>query len=187
MIVFFLFCLNFECLSLRVAAPTPGTLLAFFGGNLIPVDSLEKAFEEEIGVPVTSLQPSDSRLATSTKTETEHPVKQLIRLADYLERKSYLVALDKELDIDIPPELRDTKSYNATLGHKVNHWPLPNSFIGTGPPFTELLLSCILLLLLNQILVVVIISAVIVAPVVINKQLLRVGDPSSFWESSSYC
>ena len=66
---FFLFCLNFECLSLRVAAPTPGTLLAFFGGNLIPVDSLEKAFEEEIGVPVTSLQPSDSRLDTSTKTE----------------------------------------------------------------------------------------------------------------------
>ena len=113
MFVFFLFCLNFECLSLRVAAPTPGTLLAFFGGNLIPVDSLEKAFEEEIGIPVTSLQPSDSRLATSTKTETDDPVKQLIRLTDYLERKSYLVALDKELDIDIPPELRDTKSYNA--------------------------------------------------------------------------
>ena len=68
--------LNFECLSLRVAAPSPGTLLAFFGGNLIPVDSLEKAFEEEIGVSVTSLQPSDSRLAPSTKTETDHPVKQ---------------------------------------------------------------------------------------------------------------
>ena len=66
---------------MRVAVPTPGTLLAFFGGNLIPVDSLEKAFEEEIGLPVTSLQPSDSRLATSTKTETDHPAKQLIREA----------------------------------------------------------------------------------------------------------
>ena len=51
-------------------------------------------------------------------------------MAAYLERKSYLVALDLETDIDIPPELRETTSYNASLGHKVNHWPLPNSYIG---------------------------------------------------------
>ena len=98
----------------RMAVPAPGTLLAYFSGVLIPVDSLEKAFKEELGAPLTSLQHNDSRLAA------------------YLERKSYLVALDLETDIDIPPELRDTKSYNATLGHKVNHWPLPNSYIGWG-------------------------------------------------------
>ena len=103
-----------EGLHMRIAAPAPGTLLAYFSGILVPVDSLEKAFEDELGATVTSLQQNDSRLAT------------------YLERKSYLVALDKETDIDIPPELRDTKSYNATLGHKVNHWPLPNSYIGWG-------------------------------------------------------
>ena len=101
-----------EGLHMRMAAPAPGTLLAYFSGLLVPVDSLEKAFEEELGAPVTSLQHNDSRLAT------------------YLESKSYLVALDLETDIDIPPELRDTKSYNASLGHKVNHWPLPNSYIG---------------------------------------------------------
>ena len=37
------------------------------------------------------------------------------------------------------------------------------------------------------ILVVVVFTDVVFAPVVINKQLLRVGDPSSFWENSSYC
>ena len=101
-------------LHMRTAAPTPGTLLAYFSGILVPVDSLEKAFEKELGAPMNSLQRNDSRLAA------------------YLERKSYVVALDMETDIDIPPELRDTKSYNATLGHKVNHWPLPNSYIGWG-------------------------------------------------------
>ena len=29
--------------------------------------------------------------------------------------------------IDIPPEFADTKMYNATLGHKVNHDFEPNS------------------------------------------------------------
>jgi hypothetical protein len=43
------------------------------------------------------------------------------RLEEYMHRKSYLVALDPETDIDIPPEIgRDTARYNATLGHKVN-------------------------------------------------------------------
>ena len=101
-----------EGLHMRMAAPAPGTLLAYFSGLLVPVDSLEKAFEEELGAPVASLKHNDSLLAA------------------YLERKSYLVALDLETDIDIPPELRETTSYNASLGHKVNHWPLPNSYIG---------------------------------------------------------
>merc|ERR1719180_152076 len=52
-----------EGLHMRMPAPTSGTLLAYFSGLLVPVDSLEQAFEEELGAAVTSLQHNDSRLA----------------------------------------------------------------------------------------------------------------------------
>ena len=47
----------------------------------------------------------------------------------YLERKSYIIALDKSHDIDIEPDIAmHLDKYRATLGHKVNHWYRPNSY-----------------------------------------------------------
>ena len=48
---------------------------------------------------------------------------------EYIERKSYLIALDLDHDLDIPPEIAsDSDKYRATLGHKANHWFQPNSY-----------------------------------------------------------
>ena len=50
---------------------------------------------------------------------------------EYLERKSYLIALDTEYDLDIPPWIaNNSDSYVATLGHKINHWFKPNCYFG---------------------------------------------------------
>ena len=53
------------------------------------------------------------------------------KIQQFIERKSYLIALNPEHDIDMPPEtgLDDTK-YLATLGHKTNHWFSPNCYFG---------------------------------------------------------
>ena len=49
----------------------------------------------------------------------------------FIERKSYLIALDPEHDIDMPPEIGlDQSKYVATLGHKTNHWFTPNCYFG---------------------------------------------------------
>lgn len=52
------------------------------------------------------------------------------RLLEYIERKSYLIALDPETDLDIPPAVADMAVYRATLAHKTNHWFIPNCYFG---------------------------------------------------------
>ena len=52
-------------------------------------------------------------------------------LLAFIERKSYLIALDPEHDLDMPPEIGlDQSKYVATLGHKTNHWFAPNCYFG---------------------------------------------------------
>ena len=106
--------LSGEGLFSVVAAP-PRTLLAFFSGYKVPVDWLEKVWVESLGGEEVahSLQPGDARLE------------------EFIQRKSYLIALDKEHDLDMPPDLgRNISLYQATLGHKVNHWFAPNCYFG---------------------------------------------------------
>ena len=51
------------------------------------------------------------------------------KVQEFIERKSYLIALDPEHDIDMPPEIGlDATKYVATLAHKTNHWFSPNCF-----------------------------------------------------------
>ena len=81
----------------------------------IPVNSLEDIWVGEVG---------GEDIAESLDSE-DSKVKELI------ERKSYLIALDPEHDIDMPPEIGlDSSKYVATLGHKTNHWFSPNCYFG---------------------------------------------------------
>ena len=93
----------------------PHTLLAFFSGFKVPVDWLETTWMDSLGGEqvANTLQPGDNKLE------------------EFIQRKSYLIALDKEHDLDMPPEMgRNTSLYQATLGHKVNHWFAPNCYFG---------------------------------------------------------
>eukprot|EP00090_Calanus_glacialis_P009253 TRINITY_DN17640_c0_g1_i1.p1 TRINITY_DN17640_c0_g1~~TRINITY_DN17640_c0_g1_i1.p1 ORF type:complete len:464 (+),score=104.47 TRINITY_DN17640_c0_g1_i1:132-1523(+) len=91
------------------------TLLAYYSGFKIPVNSLEDIWVGEVG---------GEDIAESLNSE-DSKVKELI------ERKSYLIALDPEHDIDMPPEIGlDSSKYVATLGHKTNHWFSPNCYFG---------------------------------------------------------
>ena len=50
---------------------------------------------------------------------------------EFIERKSYLIALDEEYDLDIPPEVAvSTEKFIATSAHKTNHWFTPNCYFG---------------------------------------------------------
>ena len=50
---------------------------------------------------------------------------------EFIERKSYLIALDEENDLDLPPDIAvDSQRFRATSGHKTNHWFAPNCYFG---------------------------------------------------------
>ena len=50
---------------------------------------------------------------------------------EFIERKSYLIALDHENDLDIPPDIAaDSERFRATSGHKTNHWFAPSCYFG---------------------------------------------------------
>lgn len=103
-----------EGLFARLDTPK-NTLLAYYSGFKIPVNSLEDIWVGEVG---------GEDIAESLDSE-DSKVKELI------ERKSYLIALDPEHDIDMPPEIGlDSSKYVATLGHKTNHWFSPNCYFG---------------------------------------------------------
>ena len=60
------------------------------------------------------------------KLESDDP-----KVQEYIERKSYLIALDTDYDIDMPPLIGlDETMYVATMGHKTNHWFDPNCYFG---------------------------------------------------------
>ena len=88
--------------------------MAFFSGYKVPIDWLEATWLASLGGDVAdSLVPGDPQLE------------------DFIHRKSYLIALDREHDLDMPPEIgRNVSLYQATLGHKVNHWFEPNCYFG---------------------------------------------------------
>ena len=98
-----------------IRAAPKNTLVAFFCGFKVPVDWLEANWTLSVGGEdiANSLLPGDPKLQ------------------EFIYRKSYLIALDLQHDLDMPPEIgKNTTKYQATLGHKVNHWFEPNCYFG---------------------------------------------------------
>ena len=90
-----------------------GSVLSYFNGHRVPVDSVKKAMIESMG----------------GEEDFENMREDDPRFKAYLERKSYIIALDPSHDIDIEPDVANNlNQYRATLGHKVNHWYKPNSY-----------------------------------------------------------
>ena len=83
-----------------------GRVVSYYNGFKIPSDSIKEAYLRKMN--------NDDQ-----------------DFEEYLERKSYLIALDTEYDLDIPPWIaNNSDSYVATLGHKINHWFKPNCYFG---------------------------------------------------------
>ena len=90
-------------------------MLAYFNGFKVPVEFVKSLWIEKVGGE-----------HVLENMDDDDPM-----FLEYLERKSYLIGLDLDHDLDIPPEIaNNTEVYRATLGHKVNHSPRPNSYFG---------------------------------------------------------
>jgi len=98
-----------EGLFARKALPKE-RLVSYFHGFKITRDTLKENWLSSKG--------------NSILCETE-------RKAEYLQRNSYIIALNEIHDLDMPPDVgADCNRYNATLGHKANHEFFPNCFFG---------------------------------------------------------
>ena len=83
-----------------------GTLVSYFNGFRVPVDFVKDLWIQKA-----------NGIENFEKLSEDDPL-----FGEYIERKSYLIALDPEHDLDIPPDLaNNVDRYRATLGHKVNH------------------------------------------------------------------
>ena len=92
-----------------------GLVAAYFNGFKVPVEFVKNLWIQKLG----------------GKENLENLSDDDPKFLEYLERKSYLIGLDLDHDLDIPPEIaNNTDIYRATLGHKVNHSPRPNSYFG---------------------------------------------------------
>ena len=90
-----------------------GTLVSYFNGFRVPVDFVKDLWIQKA-----------NGIENFEKLSEVDPL-----FGEYIERKSYLIALDPEHDLDIPPDLANkVDRYRATLGHKVNHWFKPNTY-----------------------------------------------------------
>ena len=91
------------------------TLAWFFSGFKVKENYVEGLWVEKVGGKENFLN-----------LKREDPLCQ-----EFIERKSYLIALDEENDLDIPPDIAvDNQRFRATSGHKTNHWFAPNCYFG---------------------------------------------------------
>ena len=92
-----------------------GQLVSYFNGFKVPVEYVESSWIEKMNG------------AENFENLSENdPL-----FDEYLERKSYVIGLDMDHDLDLPPEIaNNTERYCATLGHKVNHAVRPNCYFG---------------------------------------------------------
>ena len=91
------------------------TLACFFSGYKVKENYLEDLWVEKVGgmENFLNLKPED------------------VLFNQFIERKSYLIALDEDYDLDIPPEMAvSSDKFRATSGHKTNHWFSPNCYFG---------------------------------------------------------
>ena len=90
-----------------------GTLVSYFNGFKVPEGYVMDSYIQKL-----------NGKENFENMKIEDPL-----FMEYVNRKSYLIALDPDHDLDIPPEIaNDSEKYRATLGHKVNHWFQPNSY-----------------------------------------------------------
>ena len=90
-----------------------GSVVSYFNGYRVPVDYVKNTMIESLG----------------GEEDFEQMREDDPRFQAYLDRKSYIIALDPSHDIDIEPGIANNlDKYRATLGHKVNHWYKPNSY-----------------------------------------------------------
>ena len=90
-----------------------GSVVSYFNGFRVPVDYVKKSMIDSMG--------GEEHFELMSEDDP--------RFKAYLERKSYIIALDPSQDIDIEPAIANSlDKYRATLGHKVNHWYKPNSY-----------------------------------------------------------
>ena len=91
------------------------TLACFFSGFKVKENYVEELWVEKVG-----------GMENFLNLKQEDSLCQ-----EFIERKSYLIALDHEHDLDIPPDIAvDSDRFRATSGHKTNHWFAPNCFFG---------------------------------------------------------
>ena len=90
-----------------------GSVVSYFNGYRVPVDFVKNSWIEKM-----------EGEENFEKLREDDP-----KFKAYVERKSYIIALDPSHDLDIEPDIANNlEKYRATLGHKVNHWYKPNSY-----------------------------------------------------------
>ena len=91
------------------------TLVSYFSGFKVKENYVENLWIEKVGGRENFL-----------KLKPDDPL-----FNEFIERKSYLIALDKEHDLDLPTELAVSREkFLATSAHKANHWFSPNCYFG---------------------------------------------------------